>query len=134
MVLLNEDDDLFSISNLINNNFISVYDLDNGISTNDSDGNGIIDQLIINNLCVGEYIYVVQDSNGCESNPVIFQIEEVEDLVVDVNTGQEPPILCFGECNGFIDISISGGTAPYSFLWSNGETTEDLSGLCPGFL
>ena len=131
--LLNEDDDLFSISNLINNNFISVYDLDNGISTNDSDGNGIIDQLIINNLCVGEYIYVVQDSNGCESNPVIFQIEEVDDLVVDVNTGQEPPILCFGECNGFIDISVSGGTAPYSFLWSNGETTEDLSDLCPGF-
>ena len=64
---------------------------------------------------------------------MIFQIEEVEDLVVDVNTGQEPPILCFGECNGFIDISVSGGTAPYSFLWSNGETTEDLSDLCPGF-
>jgi len=37
-----------------------------------------------------------------------------------------------GEANGAIDIYVSGGTQPYSFLWSNGATTEDLNGLLPG--
>ena len=36
-------------------------------------------------------------------------------------------------CNdGAIDISASGGHAPYSYLWSNGSTSEDLSHLAPG--
>ncbi len=33
-------------------------------------------------------------------------------------------------CNhGRIDISVSGGTGPYTFLWSNGSTNEDISEL-----
>ncbi|MEZ4947980.1 MAG: hypothetical protein R2784_01070 [Saprospiraceae bacterium] len=32
----------------------------------------------------------------------------------------------------FIDVTISGGTANLAFAWSNGATTEDLSGLSGG--
>ncbi len=39
---------------------------------------------------------------------------------------------CYGDKNGSIDISISGGTEPYDILWSNGATTEDLSNLRAG--
>ena len=40
---------------------------------------------------------------------------------------------CFGGNDGAADINVSGGTAPYSFLWSNGATSEDISGVVAGF-
>lgn len=33
---------------------------------------------------------------------------------------------------GSIDISITGGTAPYDFAWESGETTEDISDVTMG--
>ncbi len=39
---------------------------------------------------------------------------------------------CFGLTDGSIDLSISFGSAPYTFLWSSGETTQNLSNLSAG--
>ena len=39
---------------------------------------------------------------------------------------------CYGGKNGKIDISVSGGLQPYSILWSNGETSEDIDSLVAG--
>jgi len=41
-------------------------------------------------------------------------------------------VTCNGFSDGTIDLSASGGSTPYDFLWSNSATTEDLSGLGPG--
>jgi hypothetical protein len=41
-------------------------------------------------------------------------------------------VLCPGEANGSIDLSVSGGTGPYTYAWSNGATSEDLTGLAAG--
>lgn len=41
-------------------------------------------------------------------------------------------VACKGEMNGTIDLEINGGTAPYTYAWSNGETTAALSNLAVG--
>ncbi|MBI4647779.1 MAG: T9SS type A sorting domain-containing protein [Bacteroidia bacterium] len=38
-----------------------------------------------------------------------------------------------GTADGAIDITVYGGNPPYSYNWSTGETTQDITGLVPGF-
>ena len=39
---------------------------------------------------------------------------------------------CINACNGSITSSVSNGQAPYTYLWSNGATTANLTNVCPG--
>ena len=58
-----------------------------------------------------------------------FLIDEPTAIVASVNTVTND---CDNLGSGAIDISVSGGTPPYTFNWSNGETTEDVSALAAG--
>jgi hypothetical protein len=39
---------------------------------------------------------------------------------------------CFGENNGAIDLSVSGGVSPYTYVWTTGALTQDVTGLLAG--
>ncbi|GAB1451525.1 hypothetical protein MASR2M47_15810 [Draconibacterium sp.] len=75
------------------------------------------------------YTVVVTDSIGCWDTLSIFINEENDLLLTVVNVDS---ILCFGDSNGAIDITVSNGTAPYTFRWDSGQTTEDLTGISAG--
>lgn len=79
-------------------------------------------------LPAGTYTITVSDSEG-QSDMTTVTIDQPDDIVVDVLTGADS-----NNCDGFIDLTVSGGTEPYTFEWINQPwTTEDVSNVCAGF-
>lgn len=78
-------------------------------------------------LAPGQYIVSVTDANGCLSTST---------AMVGSNglsqTGVPAGASCYGTNNGAINVSVTGGAAPLIYAWSNGATTEDITGLNGG--
>ncbi len=75
-------------------------------------------------VLAGTYFVVVTDANG-NTDSDSYEVLEPELLSTsEVVTHLQ----CAGDSNGRIDVTTIGGVPPYSYLWSNGETTEDLIG------
>ena len=79
-------------------------------------------------LCAGTHDVTVTDANGCQIT-VTATISEPAALTATI-VGTDP--LCNGGCDGSADLTVGGGTGPYSYLWSNGDSSEDPAGLCAG--
>ncbi|MFH2095534.1 MAG: PKD domain-containing protein [Bacteroidota bacterium] len=78
------------------------------------------------NLGAGTYTVTVTDANGCTiagTAQTITEPTQVTAVVAGTN------IQCNGELNGQADLTAGGGTPPYSFLWSNNMTIEDMTGV-----
>ena len=88
-------------------------------SLNWSNGTGISDSLF--GLPSGSYTLNVTDDNLCEYSTTIT-LSEPDSLLLYFNN-YDNPLDCYG---GLTPISaiISGGSGPFSFLWSNGATTS----------
>ncbi|MCB9251429.1 MAG: M4 family metallopeptidase [Flavobacteriales bacterium] len=83
----------------------------------------------ISNKTTGKYIITVTDANLCTLTDSVFIDQPSAPLS---STLSMVPVNCYAGNDGTTDLSISGGTAPYSFMWSNGKTTEDLQDLMTG--
>lgn len=81
----------------------------------------------ITGLGPGVYYLVVTDSQGCKDSVGVNLVFENLPNITSVIT----KAVC-GQANGAIDITPTTGTAPYSYLWSNGDTTQDLTNIPPG--
>ena len=83
----------------------------------------------LTNITAGNYSLTITDANGCQVNGAYVITEPAQPISV---SSTNTDILCFGGNSGSIDISIQGGTAGYSYNWSNGASTEDITGLTAG--
>lgn len=82
----------------------------------------------IQNLAAGFYTVVVTDNNGC-SKVINAQITQPSSINLGLSITNNS---CFGDCNGSIEATISGGTSPYLYDWSNGSTNNIVNNLCAG--
>lgn len=83
----------------------------------------------IANLDTGSYVYTVTDANGCIAVGNVDIVQPLSELSFSIS---EPDSICFDQTDGSASIStISGGTPPYSTLWSTGSTNATLTGLSP---
>jgi len=80
------------------------------------------------NLPAGTYTITAIDAVGCEATATANVIQPNE----LVGTIEKTDIICFGEQNGTLSVNVSGGTEPYQYLWSNGQTVKDLVNIGPG--
>jgi outer membrane protein OmpA-like peptidoglycan-associated protein len=96
-----------------------TYNWSNGASTQD-----------VSKLTIGEYAVTVTDANGCTNNSIKASISEPKLLAITLDTVSN--IACNGNRLGSIHISVSGGTLPYSYTWSNGSIVEDIARLNSG--
>lgn len=87
---------------------------------------------MIGGLCVGEYNVVVTDALGCTVTAAA-DISCVSACTMYVTTSIKHDSICSdGVCDGYIINDVINGTAPYSFVWNNGSTEEDLVNICAG--
>ena len=79
---------------------------------------------IINNLKAGSYTVTVTDQNGCKDIVNNISIEQPDSINIALNNVEH--ISCHGEANSLVDISVQGGTEPFSYFWSDGSNSQDL--------
>ncbi|WP_345368778.1 T9SS type A sorting domain-containing protein, partial [Algivirga pacifica] len=82
----------------------------------------------LSNLTAGMYSVTVTDANGCTADTMFVLIDPTALSL----SGSRENNLCSGDSTGSIDLGVSGGVGPYSYLWNTGSTSEDLSNLTAG--
>ncbi|MFI5218171.1 MAG: T9SS type A sorting domain-containing protein [Bacteroidia bacterium] len=90
--------------------------------------NGATAQCIAS-LVAGTYSITVMDANSCTASTVVT-ITQPPALITIIDSIQN--VSCFGGSNGAIYITNSGGTTPYSYLWSTSATVQDLINISAG--
>jgi gliding motility-associated-like protein len=93
------------------------YSWSNGASTQD-----------LNSIAAGSYTLHYNDQNGCkDSMSVTLNQPDTIILVKRIDN-----LKCNGDTIGNVFLTPSGGTSPYTYLWSDGSTGKDLSNINSG--
>ncbi len=85
--------------------------------------------VVASNLCKGCQMVLVSDAKGCTAfDSICFSGSNACNLSATVSSSTTPKNTCFGSAS----VVVTGGTAPYTYLWNNGASTSTVTGLCAG--
>ncbi len=83
----------------------------------------------ITGLCAGTYTVTVTDSKGCTGTLSKSVTQPAKVLAL---TATKTNATYCSPCNGTATANPNGGTTPYTYLWSDGQTTKKALALCSG--
>ncbi|MCV9932967.1 PKD domain-containing protein [Flavobacterium sp. LS1R47] len=82
-----------------------------------------------NNIGPGKYSVTITDGKACVIRETFIIIEP---LLLELRADVSNPLDCVDANTGEINLVVTGGLPPFTYSWSNGAKTEDLSKLPPG--
>jgi len=83
---------------------------------------------VVEELTAGDYTLTITDANTCEST-FNFTIDDPLEITTESTTISPT---CHDSEDASASISITGGSEPYSILWSSGDTTLTLENIAAG--
>lgn len=83
----------------------------------------------ISSLAPGTYSVTVTDAYSCTATTSVTVADNSQPIILSATSTD---ISCNGFDDGTANVTASGGSGSYSYLWSNSATTASLSGLSPG--
>jgi gliding motility-associated-like protein len=91
--------------------------------------NNIINSYVLDSLHQGTYFARIIDGNGCEFDSLIT-VNQPDSLML---SGVVTDALCFGSQDGMVDLTVTGGTIPYNYMWSDSSTNQNLTNVYSGW-
>lgn len=82
----------------------------------------------LTNVPIGVYSLAISDYHGCQDSATISLTQPSPLSSILAQTDAK----CFGENSGTANISVSGGTQPYAYSWSNGQISSNVNDLLSG--
>ncbi len=95
----------------------------------DASSNQVGTSLDMNHVPGGTYILEVTDASGCLAQEGPYTIDDIPGPDVNYNAID---VSCYGSSDGEIYVNVTSGTAPFTYNWSNGDNTQNLTGLSAG--
>lgn len=125
---------LLTVSLLTSTNTSCFGESDGSISVAASGGTGTYSYAwsnsatgaTITNIPAGSYDVVATDGNNCTASGTYIIISPTQ-LILAVDTIIDAS--CFGESDGSIRLSATGGQSPYNFSWGTGDNGSQITGL-----
>ena len=80
---------------------------------------------------VGNRIFWSSDRDSLTGED-IYYVQKIKPPKLKVDVTNVKPITYYGGKDGEVDVAISGGVTPYTYLWSNGSTDKNLKNVPDG--
>ncbi|MBR5984635.1 MAG: carboxypeptidase-like regulatory domain-containing protein, partial [Bacteroidales bacterium] len=81
-------------------------------------------------VVAGDYMVTVTDGSGCTATASVAVTQP--DAALTANISNPTNVTCNGASNGSASVTVSGGTTPYAYHWSNNAESQTASALVAG--